>query len=335
MYERHQEYFKNEWEYIHAENKYGCYIRIDAINIMYAFEHSLYALQLANKNTTKAEIIALYENHIRVIYEFIYKNPEDMSRIYAHCKEQDAKLHYFSPYFKRLRMMGFSWAAYDPGFGFYTVFLEELEDYIIEKVLTVDANLFKKLSSEDFESFYEGHKILDHITHMRHRGSREFEKVLETVFNELVKSSRFIAVVQYAQHNKEVSSEFIKFLLDQLYTHEHFKRDLEIQEYFTGFIGFILNTHTRPVIKEYLMERIEAIKQEDRLRTWSYLVYFTNEPEVLQLMLDKSNQKNISPEESKILANNFKRMLKAEDFPEESKKLIDKQFKKSRYDTKK
>jgi hypothetical protein len=38
-------------------------------------------------------------------------------------------------------------------------------------------------------------------------------------------------------------------------------------------------------------------------------------------------------EERKVLANNFQRMLKAEDFPQEQKKKVEQQYKKMRYET--
>ena len=229
--------------------------------------------------------------------------------------------------------MKYNWNAYPISFGFYTVFLAELEDYIIKKVLAVDAKSFDKLPREDFEEYFKSQEVLFHIGAMKKRKSRKFELALQEVFDELTRSGYIVRVFEYVRGNKEVSSEFIRFLLDQIYTHEHFKHDLQVQESFTGILGYMLNTHTRPVILEYLMERTEAINHEDRLRTWSYLVYFTNEPEVLQLMLDKSRQNNLSVEERKVLANNFQRMLKAEDFPQEQKKKVEQQYNKMRYET--
>ena len=221
-----------------------------------------------------------------------------------------------------------SWAAYWPGFGFYTAFLDELEDYMINQILALDATYFKKLPKENFEEYFKGQEILYHIQTMRNKGSRNFEQAIETVFDEFAESGYIVRVFEYTQANKSVSPDFIRFLLDKIYTHERFKHDLQVQETFTGMMGYLLNTHTRPVIKEYLLERTEAKNQEERLRTWSYLRYFTNDPEVLQLMLDKSKQKRLSPEESKVLRHNFDRMLKAPDFPEESKDAVRQSLKK-------
>ncbi len=332
IYEQHQEIFKQEWEYLLINFAPACAANQHPVTIMQGFEQTLYALELAHNKVSQDELVGLYYKTIRGFYEYLFYKIDDHYLRMAKRKEINDQINYSSPYFRDIRRYG--WATYYPGFGFYTVFLDDLEEFIIKKTIALDGNSFRKLPKEDFEEFLKGQEILYHIEAMKKRGSRKFEQALEASFGEFSKSGYVVRVFEYARDNKNVSHDFINFLLYQVYNHEYFINDLQVQESFTGIMGFMLNTHTRPVIKEYLMERTEAANSDHRLLSWSYLVYFSNEPDVLQLMLDKSKQKNLSLEERKVLTNNFQRMLKAEDFPAENKKQVEKQYKKIRHETK-
>jgi len=48
----------------------------------------------------------------------------------------------------------------------------------------------------------------------------------------------------------------------------------------------------------------------------------------VKFMISKGKEKNLSPEEVKILKGNYKRMLQAPDFPEESKEAVKQSLKK-------
>ena len=334
MYKRHQAYFEEEWLFLRSWYHGVCQkAKNDPVIIMNGFEHALFALELAQLNASQSDLIYAFDYYIRSWHEESYLNSNKKKGKESLNNEKKTIMYYHYDYLKKDRTAGHIWWPHRAGFGFYSFFMDELEDHIVDKIMALDVNNFGQLSSENFEAYFKSQEFQFILRAMSNIRSRKFERALESIFDEFVKTGYIVRVFEYTQSNTEVSPQFIRFLLDKIYTHEHFKDDLEIQEHFTGILGFMLNTHTSPVIKEYLMERTEAINQEDRLRTWSYLVYFTNEPEVLQLMLDKSNQKNISPEESQILANNFKRMLKAKDFPEEYRNTVEQQYKKMRYET--
>jgi hypothetical protein len=326
IYELQQTYFEREWIFFRKWYSMLCKANNDPIIIMNGFEHALFTLELAHLNVSKSELIYAFDNYISSLYEKhnLKTNKEKEEGALNNAKKTIMYYHY--NYLKDNPL--------NPGFGFYSFFMEELEDHLIEKVMVLDVNDFYQLRTENFEAWFKSNEFQFILLAMSNIQSRKFEQVLQLRFDDIASSRKVIHLFTYAQSNKEVSPQFIRFLLDKIYTHERFKDDLKAQKSFSSILSYLLNTHTRPVIKEYLMQRTEAINQEDRLRTWSYLVYFTNEPEVLQLMLDKSQQKNLSPEESKVLGNNFQRMLKAEDFPAESKKLVEEQYKKIRHETK-
>jgi hypothetical protein len=321
-YDMHQENFKKEWASTHFKGKFYCKGSTDQIAIMHGFEEIITFFNYVKSNISDRELEDLFDIYIKDYYKAYYD--------YKYRLKLIQEKSYHSEYFKRvLQRIG----IINDRFTLFSGFVDRLEDHFADIILKTKGADFA--ASKDLVSDAAIQSMIaEHVIHlMQEHKSRKFEQALEKSFDEFAKSGYVVRIFEYVQHNNEVSPQFIRFLLDKIYTHEHFKHDLQVQESFTGILGYMLNTHTRPVILEYLMERTEAKKQEDRLRTWSYLVYFTNEPEVLQLMLDKSRQKNLSVEERKVLANNFQRMLKAEDFPQEQKKKVEQQYNKMRYET--
>lgn len=328
MYERQQAYFEKEWIYLRFWRLTGCKAIDDPVIIMNGFEHALFTLELAHKNVSQSELIYTFDNYIRTWYEDRYLNTEKEKDKGSLDKEKKTIMYYHYDYLKKNRPTRHIMWTYNAGFGFYTFFMEELEDHLIKKVKALDSNNFDQRPTENFEAYFKSEEFQFIVRAMSNIQSRKFEQALESIFDELAKTGYLIRVFEYAQQNKEVSPQFIRFLLDKIYTHERFRDDLKVQKSFSGIMGYMLNRHTRPVIKQYLLERLDAKNNEDRLRTLSYLVYFSNDPDVLQLMIDKCKQKNLSPEESKILRHNFERMLKAPDFPEAEKNKVRESLKK-------
>jgi len=334
MYELHQEYFKKEWMYVRQNYHMHivCKAKNDPVIIMHGFEHVLFILKLSSKNIHQSELILLFDNFIRTNYEKRDFSQEKVNGEDIKNEKQIIKFEYYSDYFIKGRSESNIWWVPLVGFGFHSAFIEELEDHMIEKIVTMNVSDFNKQPNENFEAYFRVKEFFYILASMKNIGSHKFEQALESIFDDFAQTGYIVRIFEYAQQNKEISPQFIRFLLNKLYTHEEFKDDVKVQQTFTGMMGYMLNTHTRPVIKQYLLERLEAKNNEERLRTLSYLVYFTNDPEVLQLMLDKSKQKNLTPEESKVLRHNFDRMLKAPDFPEESKDAVKQSLKKLPYE---
>ena len=328
MYERHRAYFEREWMFFMMGYHGVCKAKNDPIAIMNGFEHALFALELAHQNITQSELIQAFDNYIRTWYEANYLNTEKDK--YNSSLNNDIKtvMTYHNDYLMKNKYAGNIGWVNIIGFGFYSFFMEELEDHIIEKVMALDANNFDQLPGENFEAWFKSEEFQFIVRAMSNIHNRKFEQALESIFDELAKTGYLIRVFEYTQQNTEVSPQFIRFLLNKIYTHERFRDDLKVQKSFSGIMGYMLNTHTRPVIKQYLLERLDAKNNDDRLRTLSYLVYFSNDPDVLQLMIDKSKKKNLSLEENIIIRNNFESMLKAPDFPEAEKNKVRESLKK-------
>lgn len=328
MYERQQAYFEKEWLYLRSWNLTGCKAIDDPIIIMNGFEHALFALELAHRNVSQSELIYAFDYYIRSWYEERYLNTEKEKDKGSLNNEKKTIMNYHYDYLKKDRTARHIMWPHSAGFGFYSFFMEELEDHIVDKIMALDVNNFYQLSGENFEAWFKSNEFQFILKAMSNIGSYKFEQALQSRFDDIGGTRKVIHLFNYAQSNKEVSPQFIRFLLDKIYTHERFRDDLKVQKSFSGIMGYMLNTHTRPVIKQYLLERLDAKNNEDRLRTLSYLVYFSNDPDVLQLMIDKSKQKNLSLEENIILRHNFERMLKAPDFPEAEKNKVRESLKK-------
>jgi hypothetical protein len=327
MYEQHQEIFKQEWEYLLINYAPVCEANQHPVTIMQGFEHTLYALELAHKKVSQDELIRLYDKNTRGFYEHRFFKSEDRKIELQKRREIDDQINYYSPYFKDIR--GYGWAAFGPGFSFYTPFLDVLEDHIVNKIRSLDVQKHKfKGINNDYENFIESNVIQSTILGMRHLKSTKFEEAIQEKYEEIDRVGWSYDLSRYVQLNPQVSAEFVRFILDRTFEGQRLIDDYNRIGTFSPSFAFLIHDHTRPVIKEYMLQKTSSDNPVARAVSLGSLVYFTNDPEVLQLMLDKSKQKRLSEEEARVLRNNFQRMLKAPDFPEESKAMVQKQYEK-------
>ena len=289
---------------------------MDQIGIMHCFEHTLKFFDMVKAEIKLDELLQIFDRDVANLFR---------SRVNSFSKWKIINQEdYYSSYYKSIKK---KMIPLNMTFGYFTGFLDVLEEHIVEKIKTTDGHLLGVSIYEDFELGLRGSELLFYLEIMQSRGSRKFERALEASFDEFAKTGYVIRIFEYAQNNDMISEDFTIFLLDKIFTHEKFRLDLEVQKYFTGIIGYLINGHTRSTIKNYLVEKLTAKDSESRLRALSYLVYFTDEPDVLELMLNRAKKKNLSREEVKILEANFKRMLKAPDFSIEEKEKVRKSLK--------
>jgi len=307
LYNEHLEFFSLEWGVISPADLYYCEIGFNQGTIMNCFEHAISALD-------KAELsVEELENEYSI---FVTGSLERNAVSYI---RYIGSQHFYSPYFKNLIKRG---ARFERPFSWSSLYLTELTDFNIQKVLQFEAPMYEAYYKKDPDAVLNVETIFFVMKEMEKRKSRKFEIALEDKFDEFAKTGYVIRIFEYAQKNHSISDDFALFLMDKIYTHERFKADLAIQESFTGIVGYLINEHTRPTIKQYLIEKLDSKDTESRLRSLSYLVYFSNEPDVLDLMLTKGKQRRLSTDEVKVLKNNYLRMLKAPDFSEGDKEKV-------------
>lgn len=124
MYEQQQAYFEQEWLYLRSWNLTGCKAIDDPIIIMNGFEHALFTLELARRNASQSELIYAFDYYIRSRYEEAYLNTVKEKDNDSLNNEKKTIMSYHYEYLKNN-------PSYSE-FGFYTFFMKELEDHIIE-----------------------------------------------------------------------------------------------------------------------------------------------------------------------------------------------------------
>lgn len=326
MYKQHQNYFKEEWEYLRKSLSYACQVKSDPITIMQAFEQTLYALELAHNNASQSEIIRLYDKHKKGYYEYIFFRSEDRKLEIEKRRDINNQINYYSPYFKNIRSR--FWASYGPGFSFYTPYLGMLEDHLVNRILSLDVQKHKYSENQNYEDQIEKLMIESAILDIRRIKSRKFEQAIEKKYEEIVNVGWSYTLSRYVQLNENISPEFVIFLLDRSFEGQSLIDDYNRIGSFATSFSFLIQEHTRPVIKEYLLNKLKSDNPVIRAVTLNCLMFYSNEPEILKLMLDKSKKRRLSPEESKVLKISFKRMLKASDFPEGEKESVRKALRK-------
>lgn len=253
LYEQHQLIFKQEWEHfnkiLHAE----CKAKHEPLAIMQAFEQTLYALELAHDNVGHSEIIRLYDKHKKGYYEYIFFRSEDLKLEIEKRRDINNQINYYSPYFKKMRLKG--WAAHGPGFSFYTPYLEMLEDHLVNRISSLDVQKHKTSENQSYEDKIERLMIESAILDMRRMKSRKFEQAIENKYEEIVNVGWSYTLSRYVQLNEQISPEFVTFILDRSFEGQRMVDDYNRIGSFTTSFAFIIQDHTREVVKDYLLKK--------------------------------------------------------------------------------
>jgi hypothetical protein len=316
MYNRHQAYFKKEWEDVRRHNKYGCNEKDRQISIMLNFENTLQALEFAHQQTSAEEIWAHYAKKRDLDFRIWRRIDLYWENVQAYS--------YYSEYFREVRAMLSSWFAYPTYVYEYSPFINLIEPFIIAECTAFDPKNYGG-NSRDTLKLRNAMYFSRNLNTMSEVFSPAFEECLIDHFDVFIVTGRSVAeLLQFAQKNKQISQRYVHFMLDQIFFHEGYAalsyRDKE------NWYSVMLDTHTRPYIKPYLLEKTESTLPEVRALAYTMLIRFPEE-DVLDLFLSRARSPYISEDELKVLYSNFQRINQGKYFSEARHEEVGQQIK--------
>ena len=300
MYERHQAYFKKEWEDIRKNIKYGCKEKNHQISIMLTMENTLRALEYVKERWSCEQIWEEYQNILNLNYR--------VSMDIGNFLQNTEAYPFYSEYFREIRRIQYSWFAYRASVMPYSPYMECMEPYILTQCET---NLNIPLPPNDIPSQDSiWHKASQLFTNnlfiMTSMFSPAYEQWLMDNIDR-IRALRFgvLDVFRYAQNNPQVSKRYIEFMMDQLFEHPMF----DTLDYLNmeGWCNNLIHPHTRLVIKSYLLTKANSTKASDKVKAFAMLVQFPEE-DVLDLFLSRARSRHTTVEELEVLYNNLKRI---------------------------
>lgn len=319
MYLRHQVYYKNEWEDVRKNIKYGCEEKNHQVSIMLTMENTLRALEYVNERWSCEQIWEEYQNIRNLNYR--------VSRDIGDFLQNTEAYPFYSDYFREVRRMRYSWFAYRASVMSYSPYMECMEPYILEQCAS---NLNIPLPPEDNplqDTTWRKASYLftNNLFVMTSMFSPAYEQWLMDNFDR-IRELRFgfSDVFRYAQYNTQVSNRYVEFMLDKLFEHPMFDTldylDME------GWCNNLIHPHTRQVIKSYLLTKANSMKASDRVKAFAMLVQFPEE-DVLDLFLIRARSRHTTEEEMDVLYNNFKRINQGKYFSDKRHEEVKRRLK--------
>lgn len=316
MYERHQTNFKKEWEDVRKKIKSGCQEKNYQISIMLSMENTLRALEFARDRLDAEDIWAFYQLQRNLDFR-VWKN-------IGSYQENTQTYPFYSEYFREVKRMQYSWFAYEGFVWPYWPFIDLIESKIVQECRTFDISNFNRNVNDTLK--HQNHVYFSrNLNTMAEVSSPRFKECLQERFEEFSKFNlSLIEVYEYAQKNRFISERYVQFLLDQLFYHHIFSEfGYEDKE---NWFKIIYATHTKPLIKPYLMEKSMSSLPSDRALAYAFLVQFPEE-DVLDLFLSRARSRHTTEEEMDVLYNNFKRINQGKYFSDKRHDEVRKQIK--------
>lgn len=293
MYQRHQENFKREWEYLHSQNKYGCHEKKQQISIMSSFEETLKALEWSQQEMTAEK---LWENYAS-LRELDFNVSKSIGLYWDNIK----KYKFYSEYYRDLRSMNYSWFGYHVTFIAVSPYIHKIESFVVEETKGFDP--FRMWSVDaTFEDERNTYYFIYNMYTINAVKSVKFEQVLMDRFQDFVDSKNLYIIHDYLYRNVHVSNEFKSFIVENFFSQSMFK-NMDHENRFSWIRG-IINDHTKDIILSSILKKAESTESIERELAFSYMLAFP-EKQVLDVLIKNAKKKNISESEKEIIRTNL------------------------------
>lgn len=291
MYQRHQEFFKQEWEEVHKDpNNTNCDAPKNQITIIMSFENALRALEFAHRKITPEEIWGYYKLKRDLDFN-VWK------KIGSYKENLQAYLFY-SEYIRELFWRKGGLLTYETFVHPYSPFIDMLEPFIVQEFLHFEPANFIDYYHDTSKNRVVW-KFTNYVRTMAEIPSVTFENILTNHFESCMIADGCVALFMiYAKQNKYISEEYVHFMLNQIFYNKRFtEMNIRFKE---RYLVYILDLHTHSIIKTYLMNKAQSTLPSVRALSYELLAQFP-EDDVLELYLSRAQSWYISEEELEVI----------------------------------